>query len=78
MLVWPFQLSDMCLSTMFFDRFETSTHFALLISNQPLINVFYRKSVFFFIIPLLRHFTIFGQENAQNMSQTVIHCSVPV
>ena len=24
--------------------------------------------IFAFIIPLLRHFTIFGQENAQNMS----------
>ena len=27
------------------------------------------KSIWVFIIPLLRHFTLFGQENAQNMRQ---------
>ena len=36
-----------------------------------------------FIIPLLRHFTISGQENAQNMRAycivvSVLHCSIPV
>ena len=31
----------------------------------------------YIIIPLLRHFTIFAQENVQNMSP-YLHCSVPV
>ena len=34
--------------------------------------------IFHIIIPLLRHFTIFGQEKAQNMRLLAIHCSVPV